>query len=159
MFGWGLSVFSTRLPTTWALSSILYSESVTRPMTALLYTSCDFVGSNVVASRAVATTSWPPLTGLPAALAAGAVVGAAAGAVVGLAAAAGAVVGAAAAAAVVGAAAGAVVGAAAGAVVGLAAAAGAAAGAAVGAGLAAGPHAATNRPTPRASGNTKESLR
>src|SRR5229473_659165 len=101
-------------------------------MTALLYTSCDFVGSKVVASREVATINWPPLTGLPAALAAGAVVGAAAGAVVG--AAAGAVVGLGAAAAVVG------------------------AEVALGAGFAAGPQAAANRLTAKVNGTRKDSL-
>src|SRR5712691_10759324 len=83
-FGCGLSVFSTRLPTTAPLSSILYRLSTVRPMMALLYTSWDLVGSNVVGSRSMATVSWPPLTGLPAAVAAGWVgAAAAAGAVVG----------------------------------------------------------------------------
>src|SRR5258708_8296910 len=54
-------------------------------MMALLYTSWDLVGSNVVGSRSIATVSWPPLTGLPAADVAG-WVAAAAGAVVGFAA-------------------------------------------------------------------------
>src|SRR3982074_1600994 len=85
MFGCGLSVFSTRLPTTAPLSSILYRLSQVRPMMALLYTSWDLVGSNVVGSRSMATVSWPPLTGLPAAVVAG-WVAAAAGAVVGFAA-------------------------------------------------------------------------
>src|SRR6266849_2450570 len=83
-FGWGFSVFSTRLPTTAPLSSTLYRLSHVRPMMALLYTSWDLVGSNVVGSRSMATVSWPPLTGFPeAADAAGWVGAAAAGAVVG----------------------------------------------------------------------------
>src|SRR5438132_4477746 len=147
-FGCGFSVFSTRLPTTAPLSSILYRLSQVRPMMALLYTSCDLTGSNVVGSRSMATVSWPPLTGLPAAVAAGACVGAAtaAGGVVGFAAAAAGCVGAAAGAA--------------GAVVGFAAAApagcvgAAAAGAVVGDGAAAGPHAATNTVAATASGKT-----
>src|SRR5436853_3919608 len=147
-FGCGFSVFSTRLPTTAPLSSILYRLSQVRPMMALLYTSCDLTGSNVVGSRSMATVSWPPLTGLPAAVVAGWVGAAAAGAVVGFAAAA--------AAGCVGAAA------AAGAVVGLGAAAAAAAcvgaaataGAVVGDGAAAGPHAATNTMAATASGKT-----
>src|SRR6266849_3761522 len=124
-FGCGLSVFSTRLPTTAPLSSTLYRLSHVSPMMALLYTSWDLVGSNVVGSRSMATTSWPPLTGLPAAVCAAWVgCAGAAGAAVGLgAAAAGTVVGAFAAGAVVACAGGAWV-AAAGALVGGGAAAG-----------------------------------
>src|SRR6266851_6878422 len=79
-FGCGLSVFSTRLPTTAPLSSTLYRLSHVRPMMALLYTSWDLVGSNVVGSRSMATVSWPPLTGFPEAADAAGWVGAAAAA-------------------------------------------------------------------------------
>src|SRR5713226_2605379 len=96
-------------------------------MMALLYTSWDLVGSNVVGSRSMATVSWPPLTGFPEAAVAAGWVGAAAaaGAVVGF--------GAAAAAGCVGA---------------------AAAGAVVGDGAADGPQAATNTMAAIASGKT-----
>src|SRR5919199_4321452 len=142
--GCGFSVFSTRLPTTLLFASTLKRLSHTRPMIALLYTSCDLVGSNVVGSRSMATTSWPPLTGLPAADCA-AWVGCAAGA--------GAVVGLAAAAA-------GWVAFAAGAVVGWAAAAagwvGLAAGALVAPGAPLGPHPAAPRPPGGMSGRRNQ---